>query len=216
MPKVTIVQVIYNNQRFIEPVFSAIFAQTYKDFNVVAVISGNDDHGKGLLAQKFPQVEIIDPGYNIGFAAGHNLAFGKYQSEFFQLVNPDLVMEPDYIEKMLKVFDNPKVGAATGKLYQIPELGIMNYELWKTSHSEKNLRIDTTGVTISKSGRARDRGQHEEDRGQYDKDTRIQAVSAAGAMYQRSALEAVREPIKEGEGYRVDKQNHPSPLTPHP
>ena len=28
--------------------------------------------------------------------------------------------------------------------------------------------LDTTGVTISKSGRARDRGQHEVDKGQYD------------------------------------------------
>ena len=119
MPKVTVIQVIYNNRKFIEPVFSAIFAQTYKDFNVVAVISGNEDKGKELLMEKFPAVEIIDPGYNIGFAAGHNLVFSKYPSEFFQLVNPDLIMEPDYIENILKTFDDPKVGAATGKLYQV-------------------------------------------------------------------------------------------------
>src|SRR3984957_5842066 len=119
MSKVTIVQVVYNNRRFIEPVFSAIFKQTYKDFNVVAVISGNADGGKELLQEKFPQVEIIDPGYNIGFAAGHNLVFEKYNSEFFQLVNPDLIMESNYLEEMVKVFENPKVGAATGKLYQI-------------------------------------------------------------------------------------------------
>src|ERR1035437_9515426 len=101
MPRVTVVQVVYNNRPFIEPVFSAIFAQTYKDFNVVAVISGNDDGGKELLMQKFPQVEIIDPGYNIGFAGGHNLVFGRYNSEFFQLVNPDLILEPDYIGNII-------------------------------------------------------------------------------------------------------------------
>ncbi|MFI5205360.1 MAG: glycosyltransferase, partial [Candidatus Paceibacterales bacterium] len=99
MPRVTIVQVLYNHRRFIEPVFSAIFAQTFKDFNVVAVISGNDDGGKELLMEKFPRVEIIDPGYNIGFAAGHNLVFSKYDSEFFQLVNPDMLMESNYVEE---------------------------------------------------------------------------------------------------------------------
>ena len=179
MPKVTVIQVLYNNRKFIEPVFSAIFNQTFKDFEVVAVISGNEDKGKELLAEKFPQVKIIDPAYNIGFAAGHNLVFQSSTSEFFQLVNPDMIMEPNYIEEMLKAFADEKVGAATGKL--------LRYDFEK---NQKTNIIDTTGVTISKSGRARDRGQHEVDNGQYDKLTLVQAVSAAGSMYRRAALQA--------------------------
>ncbi len=177
MPRVTVVQVIYNSRRFIEPAFSAIFAQTFKDFNVVAVIAGNEDGSKELLKEKFPQVEVLDPGFNIGFAAGHNLVFEKYQSEFFQLVNPDMIMEPNYVEEMVKVFADEKVGAATGKLFQ-----------YDFNQGHKTNILDTTGVTISKSGRARDRGQHELDSGQYDDHRQVQAVSAAGAMYRRSAL----------------------------
>lgn len=197
MPKVTIVQVVYNSRKFISPVFSAIFNQTFQNFNVVAVIAGNDDGGKELLMQKFPQVEVIDPGYNIGFAKGHNLVFEKYanlsltlpklgegnhnekSTEFFQLVNPDMIMEPNYIEEMLKAFEDEKVGAATGKL--------LRFDFDK---NQKTNIIDTTGVVISKSGRARDRGQHEVDNGQFDNLTSVQAVSAAGAMYRRSALQA--------------------------
>ncbi len=189
MPKVTIVQVIYNSKRFIERVFSAIFNQTYKDFNVVAVISGNEDGSKEFLAQKFPQVEVIDPGYNIGFAAGHNLVFKRYNSEFFQLVNPDMVMERDYVAEMLKAFNNPKVGAATGKLYQIDRETLTRAALVKG----RPCIIDTTGVTISKSGRARDRGQHEVDRGQYDIMTSVDAVSGAGCMYRRETLDDISE-----------------------
>ncbi len=188
MPKVTVVQVIYNSKRFIQPVFEAIFKQTFKDFNVVAVISGNDDGGKELLMEKFPQVEIIDPGYNIGFAAGHNLVFDKYSSEFFQLVNPDLILEPTYIENILKAFDDAKVGAASGKLYQI--YGPFEKGASSSTREGALLMFDTTGVTISKSGRARDRGQHEVDNGQYDKLTVVDAVSGAGAMYRQTALEA--------------------------
>jgi GT2 family glycosyltransferase len=193
MSKVTVVQVIYNSKKFIKPVFDAIFAQTFKDFNVVAVISGNNDGGKEFLAENFPQVEIIDPGYNIGFAAGHNLVFSnslegrpRGNSEFFQLVNPDMVMEPTYIEEMLKVFSDPKVGAATGKLYQFKDLKL------EIKEYRDNKTLDTTGVCIAKSGRAWDRGQHEVDSGQYDSLTEVDAVSGAGCMYRRSALEAVR------------------------
>lgn len=192
MNKITIIQVVYNNKRFIEPVFKSIFAQTFKDFKVVAVISGNTDKGKELLQEKFPQVEIIDPGYNIGFAKGHNLVFEKEESEFYQLVNPDLILEPDYLEKMLETFKDPKVGGATGKLYKVAseKLQVKSEEF---NLSKKNYKtLDTTGVVISKSGRGRDRGQHEEDMGQYDAQKNVQAVSAAGAMYRRVALEKVK------------------------
>lgn len=198
MSRVTIVQVIYNSRKFIEPVFSAIFAQTHKDFNVVAVISGNNDGGKDLLAEKFPQVQIIDPGYNIGFAAGHNLVFEKYNSDFFQLVNPDFVMRPDYVEKLLAAFNDPRVGAATGKLYHVDAEVIANSEFpisrqWDNAKAQMPDILDTTGLIFSKSGRVRDRGQHDIDCGQFDKDTAVDGVCAAGAMYRRAALESVKE-----------------------
>ncbi len=197
MPRVTVVQVVYNNRRFIEPVFSAIFSQTFKDFNAVAVIAGNDDGGKELLREKFPQVEIIDPGYNIGFAAGHNLVFEKYDSDFFQLVNPDLVMEPDYIERLIKAFDDSRVGAATGKL--------LRYDFDRQGKTDI---IDSTGVTIGKSGRARDRGQHEVDNGQYDRLTLVAAVSAAGAMYRKEALDNIKYPISNIKNEYFDEDFH--------
>lgn len=195
MPKVTVVQVIYNNRRYIEPVFNSIFAQTFKDFQVVAVIAGNADGSKELLMEKFPQVKVLDPGYNIGFAKGHNLVFEQYPTEFFQLVNPDLILEPNYLEEILKVFAESKVGAATGKLYQFSQLKSQPEDF------RDNRILDTTGVVISRSGRARDRGQHEIDLGQYDDQKVLQAVSAAGAMYRRAALEAVKLAKPETNGF---------------
>lgn len=195
--KVTIIQVVYNHKRFMRPVFDAIFNQTFQAFEVVVVVSGNEDGGKEFLQSNYPQVNIIDPGYNIGFAKGHNLVFSQSNSEFFQLVNPDLILKPNYLEEMLRAFEKPSVGAATGKLlrYDFDQNRALNI-------------IDTTGVNISKSGRARDRGQHEMDNGQYDNKTELLAVSGAGPMYRKSALEAIKysltpAPLPEGEGLKV-------------
>ena len=161
MSKITVIQVVYNNKPWIERVFSSIFAQTFQDFEVVAIISGNEDGSKQLLEAKFPQVKIIDPDYNIGFSKGHNLVFRQFDSEFYQLINPDLVLEPNYFEEMLKVFQDEKVGAATGKLYKIslPAGEAENYESG-IMNQEKHV-IDTTGAIISKSGRGTDGGRHE-------------------------------------------------------
>ncbi len=188
MLKVTIVQVVYNNRKWIPAVFDAIYNQTIKDFKVVAVISGNEDGSKEYIAEHYPQTEIIDPGYNIGFAKGHNLVFSSSSSEFFQLVNPDMIMEPNYLEEMLRAFKDEKVGAATGKLYRIVDFRLQNADF------KKSKVLDTTGVTISKSGRAWDRGQHEIDNGQYDNLIEVDAVSGAGCMFRATALQATHYP----------------------
>lgn len=195
MAKVIVVQVVYNNRRFIEPVFKSVFAQSFKDFKFVAVIAGNEDKSKELILEKFPDVEVIDPGYNIGFSKGHNFVFSRYpEAGFFQLVNPDLILSPNYIQEMLKAFTDPKVGAATGKLYKISNIQ------YPIPNESKTKVIDTTGVNIFKSGRARDRGQHELDSGQYDSLLNVQAVSAAGAMYRASALNTI--------GYALDEKRY--------
>lgn len=177
MAKIAIVQVIYNHKKFIPQVYSAIFNQTFKDIEVIAVIAGNDDGGKEYLQQHFPQVKIIDPGFNIGFAGGHNLVFNQTTCEYFQLVNPDLIMEPDYIEKLLTSFEDPKVVACTGKL--------IKYDF---DHNEPTKIIDSTGVIISKAGHAKDRGQGEIDLNQYDQQLDLAAFSGAGVMLKRSAI----------------------------
>ncbi len=178
MPKVALIQVIYNTQRFIPKVFPAALNQTYKDTEFYAVIAGNDNGEKEYIQKNFPQVKIIDPGYNIGFSKGHNELFNSIDADFFQLINPDLIITETFVEEMLKPFlVDEKVGAVSGKLLQ-----------YDFASDKRTNKIDSTGVTISKSGRGRDRGQHEEDKGQYDSQTDIIAVSGAAAMYRKSAL----------------------------
>lgn len=181
MPKVSVILVIYNAKRFIKPVFDSIFAQTHKNLEVVAVINGSDDGSKEMIAQNYPQVKIIDPGKNLWFAAGNNLAIAQTDGEFVFLVNQDIVLENTYIEKALHGFSDPKVAAVTGKLLRY------NFSLM-----EKTNIIDSTGIVISSSGRARDRGQGEVDAGQYDKDVNVFAVTGACPVYRRSALERVK------------------------
>jgi GT2 family glycosyltransferase len=140
-----------------------------------------DDGSIALIKEKFPQVKVIDPGQNLGFAGGNNLGIRESSGEFIQMVNPDLILEPDFIEKMLGAFSNEMVAAASGKL--------LRYDFEKM---EKTNVIDSTGIVMDKSGRARDRGQLQEDQGQFDNDREIFGVSGAGPMFRKSAMEAVQ------------------------
>lgn len=197
MPKVALVQVIFNTRQFIPAVFPAALKQTHKDTEFVVVIAGNEGNSKEYIQEHFPQVTIIDPGYNIGFSKGHNQLFATLDADFFQLINPDLVITENFVEEMLKPFADPQVGAVSGK--------ILRYDFVVNKPTNQ---IDTTGVIISKSGRGRDRGQHEIDSGQYDDKQDIIAVSGAAAMYRKAALEDVKT-IRSDESYEYfDEQFH--------
>ncbi|HEV8601655.1 MAG TPA: glycosyltransferase family 2 protein [Patescibacteria group bacterium] len=181
MPKVSVIILPYQKTHLIKPVFDAVFAQTHRDLEVIAVINDSADGSKEIIKQNYPAAKIIEPGTNLFFAAGNNIGISNSTGEFIQLVNDDLLLEPDYISEVLKAFEDPKVAAATGKLLRY------NFET-----GQKSKTIDSTGVVLSASGRARDRGQLQQDLGQFDKQKDVFGVSGAGAMYRKSALEKVK------------------------
>jgi GT2 family glycosyltransferase len=181
MPKVSVIVLIYNSRKYITLLFDAIFGQTYGNLEVIAVINGSDDGSREMIVENYSQAKILDPGKNLWFSKGNNLAIRESTGEFIQLINHDLILEPGYIENIIKAFDDPKVAAATGKLLQ-----------YDFQNNRKTNLLDSTGITMSVSGRGRDRGQNQVDQGQYDDHRDVFGVSGAGPMYRRSALENVK------------------------
>src|SRR5437870_1280134 len=116
MSKVSIVTLPFRKNQLIKPVYDAMFAQTHKDLEVIAVINDSTDGSKEIIARDYPQVRIVESGSNVFFAKGVNLGIKHSTGEFIQLVNDDLILEPNYIDELLKVFENEKVAAATGKV----------------------------------------------------------------------------------------------------
>lgn len=189
--KIVVQLVIYNNRSTLEPVLHGLFAQSFSDFEVVAVICGSNDGSLELLIEKFPQIRIINPGQNLGFSGGHNLALEQANSELVFLLNPDLIMTPDYLKNLIQVFENPKIASASGKLFQM-----------NINTGEKKLTLDSTGIVMYASGRSRDRGQHEKDNTQYDSLHFVPAVSGAGPMYRRASLDLLKQ--QQGEIFDQD------------
>jgi GT2 family glycosyltransferase len=197
MAKVAIIQQVFNSRKWMELVYPAMVNQTFPDVEIIAQIVSDDGGCEDYIRTNFPQIKILKPGYNIGFAKGHNEIFASTDAEFFMLVNPDLIMEPNYVEQLLTVFTDPEVGAAQGKL--------LRYDL--ESYTKTNV-FDSAGIVMSRNGRARSRGQHETDSGQYDERQDIIAVEGAAPMYRKAALEAAKYPRPDGRAEYFDEDFH--------
>lgn len=79
---------------------------------IVVVDNGSADGSATSIQTKYPDISILRPGCNLGFAAGANLGAEHAQGAILLFLNPDVVLEPDCISSLLEHFRDPKVGVA--------------------------------------------------------------------------------------------------------
>jgi len=193
MAKVSIQIVTWNSLKFLPDCLKSIFDQTYKDFSVLIIDNASNDGIIEFVKTNYPEVNILRNNKNLGFAIAHNQGMKLFESyPYILVINPDIILEKDWLEKiLLAVEKDKKIGAAGGKLLKIytsePEI----------NEKVKTKIIDSTGLKIFRSRRVVDRGEGELDQGQYDKKEEVFGLSAACVLYRRQALEDIKLKIYE-------------------
>ncbi len=72
-------------------------------------------------------------GFNSGTAKGHNLLAEKCECDYLIIMNPDVIMSPLTLDRMLEPFADPKVGMVEAR--QSPIEHIKEYN-WQTGETE--------------------------------------------------------------------------------
>lgn len=184
MPKVSINILGWNHSlEDISKCLEAVLAQSFSDFEVIYSENGSKESIIPELRSKYgndAKFRIVDNGSNLGYAGGHNKFFAESQSELVMVMNPDALLEKDFLMHATVPFSDPKVAMVTGKM------------LKPQPNEEGQWILDGTGIVVSKSRRGRERGQMEVDMGQYDNSFDVFGVSGTAAIYRKSALDKVR------------------------
>ena len=180
--KLTIIIINFKTKKYLESCLSSIFAQTTKhSFEVILI--DNDSEDLADIKKLFPKIILLTNTVNVGFASGMNQGICMSEAEYVLTLNPDVVLEKDYIEKCINELDkNDTLSSVTGKL--------LYYDF---SKKKKTNIIDSTGLVMKKNRHALDRGQGEKDVAQYDDSKIIWGASAAAAIYRKSSLESVKD-----------------------
>lgn len=100
-PAVSVLIVAYESGDHLSHCLAALAAQTFKDFEILMVDNASTDGAPQSAAKAFPQVQLIEAGANLGFAAGMNLAASRAKGQWLALINPDAFAAPDWLEKLL-------------------------------------------------------------------------------------------------------------------
>ena len=110
--------VTYNNMSTIDKTLQTLFEYTKDiDFKLYVVDNLSTDGTPEFISSNYPQVDVITLKENIGFGAGHNVAFDKIDSKYHFVINPDIVLIEDSIRKMVDYLDkNPDIGLLSPRI----------------------------------------------------------------------------------------------------
>lgn len=117
-PKVTIVIVNWNGERFLERCLAALMAQTVTPHEIILVDNASTD-GSLEVVRRFPSVRLLPQDSNTGFARGNNLAINAAAADsvWIALLNPDTFPEPRWLEEcLLSAQRNPQFNFFGSKL----------------------------------------------------------------------------------------------------
>jgi len=182
--KVSINIVIYNGLKYIKPCFDSIFNQSFKDFEVIVIDNNSSDGSVNFIKENYPDAKLILNNENAGFAKAHNQAINFNNSEYVLVINQDIILESDFIEKLVDFMDkNLEYGSCGGKLLKTK---------YENNNFIKTNIIDCVGLKHTKGYRFFNLGEGTIDNGQFNKDMDIFGVTGALALYRRSALESVK------------------------
>lgn len=114
-PVLSVVIVNYNGGRYIREAIRAVLRSTVSLEVIISDNGSKDDSlpALRLLAANDERVRLIENKKNLGFARASNIALNEASAEQFVLLNPDCVVRPRTLERLLEVLAiNPNVGIA--------------------------------------------------------------------------------------------------------
>lgn len=132
MARVSIIIPSYNRKDLLPLTLDSVFAQTFRDIEVIVVDDCSTDGTSELLQRDYGErVFCIRNARNIGLVPSCNVGLRAATGEFINFLDSDDIFEPTKLEKQIRLMDAR------------PEISVVNCRHW---------HINQHGVKIGKSG----------------------------------------------------------------
>ncbi len=171
--RVALIVVDYQGDGLLWRCLDGVAAQTCRPDRTILVDNGGVWDAV-TLQRRYPGIEVIRPGSNIGFAAANNLAIERSADcRWVALLNPDAIAAPGWLEALLAAARaHPRTAAFGSRMYTGPQRGV----------------LDGTGDVLHLSGLVWRRDHGCPARGRRTESGPILSPCAAAALYDRSVL----------------------------
>ncbi|PID57800.1 hypothetical protein CSB45_06140 [candidate division KSB3 bacterium] len=173
---VSIILINWNGKRFLPECLRSIREQSYPYLELFVIDNASDDGSAELLHTHYRHERLLLNHKNLGYCGGANLGIRKAHGEYILLLNPDIILEANFVEQLVRsAACNPHCGMFSGKLLRFDRQ-----------------TLDSTGQFLRPDISPLERGYGEKDQGQYERSGPVFSVCGAVAFYRRAMLEEIR------------------------
>ena len=149
-----------------------------ENMEVIVVDNASNNQEAEIIAQRYPQVNVIKSDRNLGFAGGNNLGIQAAQGKYLFLINNDTIFKDFNINALIRRMDSSK------------EIGIVCPKIrfaWGKNPIQFAGYTPLSKITI----RNRAIGFDEEDHGQYDTPHPSPYAHGAAMLVHREAIDKI-------------------------
>ena len=118
-PLVVAVVLNWNNPVDTVDCVASLKASDYPNLDILLVDNGSTDNSVSVFREKFPELELIETGENMGYAGGNNVGIKRALSrgaKYVFLGNNDVTVAPDTVSQLVSAAESHKAAGATGAL----------------------------------------------------------------------------------------------------
>jgi len=114
----SIVLVCWNNKAYLDPCLKSLYDGGLRSsFDVVVVDNGSTDGSQQMLAEKYPDVMLIQNEGNVGLGKASNQGIEATNGRYVLLLNNDTLVNGPALDVLVEYLDaHPEAGATAGKL----------------------------------------------------------------------------------------------------
>lgn len=168
----------FNGAALLPTCLNALRAQTRQDFRVTVVDDGSTDASLDLLADAYPDVQVVRMPRNRGLAAAVNTGLAATDRPIVVLLNNDTEAAPTWLAELAGALErHPQYAFAASKLMLF----------------DRRDHIHSAGDFYRPNGEPGSRGVWQRDIGQYNAVSEVFGPCAGAAAYRRTALDALAE-----------------------
>ena len=133
-PLVSIIILNYNAGNLLEECINSIYQSYYKNYEIIVVDNDSKDQSHVQCKEKFPLINLIENKKNLGYCEGNNIGIRSCKGNFIIILNPDTIVDPNWINELLTAYkkfgegiyqpkflttDNESIIQSTGNMIQL-------------------------------------------------------------------------------------------------
>lgn len=149
---VSIIILNYNAGTLLLDCVESLLKTNYKNYEIIVVDNLSNDNSHIKCKEKFKEIILIENKENLGYCEGNNVGIRIAKGKFLVILNPDTVVEPNWLQELLNAYANRGEG-----LYQPKILATTDHKM-----------LLSTGQMLNLFGFGYSRSKGEKDKNQFD------------------------------------------------